>query len=106
MFEVHFPFCIYTDSILCHYKKICDEVGRACGLNGRRRLPTKEAILVSVYALGEGIRGRPYWRHQRHQELQESRGKRRGLKDVARDGGQLRKVTGLKGKVTWSFMVV
>ncbi len=66
-------------------------------------LPTKEAILVSVCALGEGIRGRPYWRHQ---ELQESRGKRRGLKDVARDGGQLRKVTGLKGKVTWSFMVV
>ena len=82
MFEVHFPFCIYTDSILCHYK---------------------EAILVSVCALGEVIRGKPHWRHQ---ELQESRGKRRGLKDVARDGGQLRKVTGLKGKVTWSFMVV
>ena len=103
MFEVHIPFCIYTDSILCHYKKFCDEVGRAGGLNGWRRLPTKEAILVSVCALGERIRGRPYWRHQ---ELQESRGKRRGLKDVARDGGQLRKVTGLKGKVTWSFMVV
>ena len=34
VFEVHFPFCIYTDSILCHYKKICDEVGRACRLNG------------------------------------------------------------------------
>ena len=69
--------------------------GRTCGLNGWRRLPAKEAILVSVCALGEGIRGMPYWRHQ---EQQESRGKRRGLNDVARDGGQWRKVTGLKGK--------
>ena len=74
------------------------------GLNGWRRPLTKEAILVSVCALGEG--------DKRKATLETPRTTRKQLKSRTEwcspgwrtvEEGHL---TSLKGKVRWSFMVV